>query len=59
MTPEIEVVGVASDPYEAREKIKLLNPDLITLDVEMPGMNGMDFLKTYHGFAANARGNDF
>ncbi len=43
--PEIEVVGVASDPYEAREKIKLLNPDLITLDVEMPGMNGMDFLK--------------
>ena len=42
---EIEVVGVASDPYEAREKIKLLNPDLITLDVEMPGMNGMDFLK--------------
>jgi len=33
---EIEVVGTASDPYVAREKIKALNPDVITLDVEMP-----------------------
>ncbi|MGH8511475.1 MAG: response regulator, partial [Gammaproteobacteria bacterium] len=36
--PGIEVVGVASDPYLARDKIKKLNPDVITLDVEMPRM---------------------
>ncbi len=41
----IEVVGTASDPYEARDKILTLNPDVITLDVEMPRMNGIDFLK--------------
>lgn len=41
----IEVVGVASDPYLAREKIKKLNPDVITLDVEMPRMDGVTFLK--------------
>jgi two-component system, chemotaxis family, protein-glutamate methylesterase/glutaminase len=34
--PDIEVVGSAADPYIAREKIKLLNPDVLTLDVEMP-----------------------
>lgn len=42
--PEIEVVGTASDPYVAREKIKLLKPDVLTLDVEMPRMDGLMFL---------------
>ena len=43
--PEIEVVGSAADPIEAREAIKRLNPDVITLDVEMPNMNGLEFLE--------------
>lgn len=43
--PRIEVVGEASDPYEAREMIKSLAPDVLTLDVEMPRMNGLDFLE--------------
>ena len=43
--PAIEVVGVAPDPLIAREKIKALSPDVITLDVEMPHMNGIDFLE--------------
>lgn len=48
--PEIEVVGSAPDPYIAREKIKSLNPDVITLDVEMPKMDGLTFLeKLMHG----------
>lgn len=42
--PDIEVVGVAGDPYVAREKIKQLNPDVLTLDVEMPRMDGLTFL---------------
>ena len=42
---EIEVVGTAMDPYVARNKIKQLNPDVLTLDVEMPKMNGLNFLK--------------
>ena len=42
---EIEVVGTASDPYAARERIKKLNPDVITLDVEMPRMDGITFLE--------------
>ncbi len=42
--PEIEVVGAAPDPYIARDKIKRLNPDVITLDVEMPRMDGLTFL---------------
>ncbi|MCB1644929.1 MAG: chemotaxis response regulator protein-glutamate methylesterase, partial [Pseudomonadales bacterium] len=41
---DIEVVGTAMDPYDAREKIKQLNPDVITLDVEMPKMDGISFL---------------
>ena len=43
--PDIDVVGVANDPYVAREKIKRLNPDVVTLDVEMPRMDGLDFLE--------------
>lgn len=42
---EFEVVGTAADPYEAREKIKQLEPDVITLDVEMPRMDGITFLR--------------
>ena len=42
---QIEVVGVASDAHVAREKIKSLNPDVITLDVEMPKMDGVTFLR--------------
>ena len=42
--PAIEVVGTAPDPLVAREKIKALNPDVLTLDVEMPRMDGIDFL---------------
>jgi len=41
---DIEVVGVASDPIIARDKIKQLNPDVLTLDVEMPKMDGITFL---------------
>ena len=43
--PEIEVLGFANDPIEAREQIKKLNPDVVTLDIEMPKMNGLDFLE--------------
>lgn len=42
---EIEVVGTAFNTYDARDKIKSLNPDVLTLDVEMPGMSGIEFLK--------------
>lgn len=42
--PDMECVGVASDPYVAREIIRKLNPDVITLDIEMPRMDGLDFL---------------
>jgi two-component system chemotaxis response regulator CheB len=43
--PELEVVGTAADPILAREKIKQVSPDVLTLDVEMPRMNGVDFLE--------------
>lgn len=43
--PEIEVIGSASDPYFASEKIRKQVPDVITLDVEMPRMDGLTFLK--------------
>ncbi len=42
---QIEVVGTATDPYDAREKIIALKPDVLTLDIEMPKMNGVDFLQ--------------
>ena len=42
--PDIEVIGVAHDPIMARDKIKALNPDVLTLDVEMPKMDGVTFL---------------
>jgi two-component system chemotaxis response regulator CheB len=42
--PEIEVVGTAMDAFAARDKIKLLKPDVITLDIEMPKMDGITFL---------------
>ena len=69
--PEIEVVGTAGDPLEAREAIKALNPDVVTLDIEMPNMNGLEFLEkimrlrpmpvimistlTHHGAEASVR----
>ncbi len=43
--PNIKVVGYAFNAFDAKRKIPLLNPDVITLDVEMPGLNGIDFLK--------------
>jgi len=43
--PEIEVVGTAPDPYVARDKIVKLKPDVLTLDVEMPRLDGITFLK--------------
>ncbi|EPE99694.1 protein-glutamate O-methylesterase CheB [Rhizobium grahamii] len=43
--PEVNVIGQAGDALEAREAIKKLNPDVVTLDIEMPNMNGLDFLE--------------
>ncbi len=43
--PQIEVVGTAPDVYVARDKIVLRKPDVLTLDIEMPRMDGIDFLK--------------
>lgn len=45
LDPEIEVIGAAADPYSARDKIIKLRPDVLTLDVEMPRMNGVEFLR--------------
>ena len=43
--PDLEVVGSAADALAAREMIKALNPDVVTLDIEMPGMDGLAFLE--------------
>ncbi len=43
--PDLEVIGAAGDPFIAREKIKALNPDVLTLDIEMPRMDGLTFLE--------------
>jgi two-component system, chemotaxis family, protein-glutamate methylesterase/glutaminase len=43
--PDLEVVGTAPDPYIARDKILALKPDVLTLDIEMPRMDGLTFLK--------------
>jgi len=43
--PDMEVVGAAPDPLVAREMVKDLNPDVLTLDVEMPRMDGLEFLE--------------
>jgi two-component system chemotaxis response regulator CheB len=43
--PDLEAVGAARDPLVAREMIRALNPDVLTLDVEMPRMDGLDFLE--------------
>lgn len=45
LDPEITVVGSAPDPFVARDKIAELNPDVLTLDVEMPKMDGVEFLR--------------
>ena len=43
--PDLHVIGQAADPIEARTAIKDLNPDVVTLDIEMPNMNGLEFLE--------------
>jgi two-component system chemotaxis response regulator CheB len=43
--PDVDVIGQAGDALEARAAIKALNPDVVTLDIEMPNMNGLEFLE--------------
>src|SRR5512133_1873889 len=43
--PDMQAIGAAPDPLAAREMIRALNPDVLTLDVEMPKMDGLDFLE--------------
>src|SRR5262245_56329339 len=45
--PEIEIIGIANDPYAARDILVNKRPDVITLDIEMPRMDGITFLKTF------------
>jgi len=45
LDPDVEVVGTAADPYAARDRIVQLKPDVLTLDVEMPRMDGVEFLR--------------
>ena len=46
----IEVVGTANNPYEARDMIVEKRPDVLTLDVEMPRMDGLEFLKVMNSW---------
>ena len=48
--PMIEIVAVAPDPYVAREKLLELKPDVMTLDIEMPRMDGISFLEKVMSF---------
>ena len=57
--PGITVVDTAQDPLVAREKIKQHNPDVITLDVEMPRMDGVTFLSNLMRLRPHPRGDDF
>jgi two-component system chemotaxis response regulator CheB len=43
--PDIQIIGTAADPYIARDKIVSLKPDVLTLDIEMPRMDGLTFLR--------------
>lgn len=43
--PDIEVVATANDPFDARDKITEYKPDVMTCDVEMPKMNGIEFIR--------------
>lgn len=43
--PDLEVIGTAADARQARVMIREMNPDVVTLDIEMPGMSGLDFLE--------------
>ena len=52
--PEVDVIGQAGDAMQARAAIKELNPDVVTLDIEMPNMNGLDFLEKIMTPAADA-----
>ena len=45
--PNIQIIGYAINAADARQKILKLQPDVVTLDVEMPGMSGIDFLKNF------------
>ena len=45
--PRIEIVGQAINTFDAKQKIAALTPDVVTMDVEMPGQSGIDFLKSY------------
>ncbi|WP_439097704.1 response regulator [Methylocucumis oryzae] len=58
-SPEIEVVGAAEDAFVAREMIKQLNPDVLTLDIEMPRMDGITFFTQSDAIKAYARRDDF
>src|SRR5215472_6439586 len=56
--PDFEVVGAAPDPYVARDQILELNPDVITLDIEMPRMDGLTFPAKANAFSSHAGGSD-